>query len=827
MKFLVLLLLLVFLPLHLPIHQASGHVKQQIVVASFSTKQQVAQKVAFTEYQNSNATGVLCNGVYWDEALNATYSPSYCYGHDEAALDFFSTTPGSGSNAVFRIVLPNSTHKMPFGFLASTFWIGGVVYDPRALNSQALLEFQFYPSAPKLIGAGSGSQDCTSGGAKGRFEVIGSPETNLWFACAYIFELVNQGGNLIEDIPFHASLDVSGSSDSIMVMNSGDFLSVNLSGSAQSSAQGWRIDVTDFSTHQRGSLVLQNSTVAFPPYYDKALLSYHLAYAAAYLSAISFAFELGHSVQYLNSSYQLFTDCYTYNFSDGGYGGVPGDGKCYSYWPGAWAESGLPKIFLPVMGVPGNYSYPNEIGFSSSAGGEKEVVESGYCPSPSFSNTTNCIYPFYVYSARYHSFSMQSSIVSWDTFDYGNMNQFPVQIIPSGQYNLSVYKAPWGTLSVNLPYRLNYSMAIEFDNFVFSYSFNQRQIDVELPVGSYTVNITTNGCESFVKEVNITMDGNQSLSPSINCLPPVISAFEAKNFVTDMGLQTYLPFEVNVTRGVPPFNYSLFVDGKLLTSSISSMHYYISNFDTHTLSVGNHTYYVQVSDFLGRSVKSKNVELVVNPDPKLKLVSSTNQTDINLQLNLSVFVSQGSPPYTYSWHLNGESVSSAQSFVFHPTQRGSFRFVVRVTDSAGYVITRSINVTVNTDPIITSFITKPSSSSVFYTNNIIFASVNVTQGTTPYHYQWLLNGRVIANTSEPFYSFRLNQTGNYKISVNVLDSAGYTLESSPIEVSFRYNYFAILLVALPSLILLVFLLRYKRRPPPPPPDLPTSFQYAD
>lgn len=787
--------------------------------------------------QLSPRTYTDCAGIYWAQGLNAVYYPRYCYGHDEAGIDFISNAPGSGSNAIFDLVLPNSTPLVSQGQLYVTFWFGGIVYDPAAIDQQAFLEFQFYPVAPANTGNGSGAQDCSTKGESYAILNVGSV-SNEWFACAFIFAFESLPNGTIEELaPFAGALDLSGSSDSVMVMNSGDLISLQFSGVAQSATQGWQISVQDYSSGEAGSVTLVSGSQVFSPYYDTASFSNHAQLLGGYWTPISFAYEIGHSIlQYNPSTSSYVTDCSSYTFSDGGWGGYPGDGSCLSYWPGAWAQSGLPYLFLPVMGTQGNLGYPSQIAFTSSQGGAAELYN-GYCPGPSFSTSTNCMYPFYVYSAEYHSFSMQTSIVPFDTYDYGNVAQFPTsrhQIVVNingrtftgYQWNASVNPAPWGTVSFAFPYsQLNYSILLSFGSLGYNVTVPGTGGSVELPVGSYTVNVSTPGCASYVTTVSVGVGSLSSLSPTMNCPPPKLRSFVANNLTTDLGLSSHAGFTVSLSSGVPPFNYSVYVDGAQVSHTTSDAMRFSSNVSSLSLQVGHHSYLVQVTDELGRSVSSSSAGIAVNPDPTLAIYSARNETDAGVALSVQAQVSLGTPPYSYRWYVNGVAVGSAASYAFSEGSTGSYSVEVSITDAAGFATNRTVSVIVNTDPSVTGYSVKPSASLFLYVDNVVQAGVSVSGGTTPYTYEWLLNGEPVTNTTTPYFTYRLNHTGSYTVQVRVIDEAGYSLVSSPAPVTFSYNYPVIAgLVLVPVALIALLILSRKRataKPYPPPPPPPT------
>lgn len=54
----------------------------------------------------NNSSGLECDGVYWASWVWANYTPSWCYGHDEATVSYVSDAAGSGEDANFSFTLP-------------------------------------------------------------------------------------------------------------------------------------------------------------------------------------------------------------------------------------------------------------------------------------------------------------------------------------------------------------------------------------------------------------------------------------------------------------------------------------------------------------------------------------------------------------------------------------------------------------------------------------------------------------------------------------------------------------------------------------------------
>jgi hypothetical protein len=367
--------------------------------------------------------------MYWASWVWTTYSPSWCYGEDEATMDFVSNAPGSGEDANFSFVLP-ADGTYPQADFYDTVWLGGAVYDAPSLDHQAFLEFQFYPAPPADTGTGSGTEDCQSGGV---FYPVFSAGSNEWFACAVVWQVTSS-----ENAAFSGPLDVQGTT-SILVLHSNDQIYVNETGVAQSTTLPWQLAVTDATTHTSGSISLQNGSVILSPYYSTAAIGNVLRWGADTPGAIAIAYEDGHSLNPAIPEGGHYNGCY------------PGDGACDSYWPGRWADSGQMQMSLPILGAPGHQTYPSEIGFGSPVEGEDWINgtsairnDSSSCRAPSWSTSTNCLYPWYTYRSQYYSFDFGANNQTNDTHAYGSLYQFPAEVPPNA---VAFHPAPWGVLN--------------------------------------------------------------------------------------------------------------------------------------------------------------------------------------------------------------------------------------------------------------------------------------------------------------------------------------------------------------------------------------------
>jgi hypothetical protein len=134
-------------------------------------------------------------------------------------------------------------------------------------------------------------------------------------------------------------------------------------------------------------------------------------------------------------------------------------------------------------------------------------------------------------------------------------------------------------------------------------------------------------------------------------------------------------------------------------------------------------------------------------------------------------VTGGTSPYTYQWYLNGASVSGAtkHAWTFTPTSAGFYTVYVKVTDSAGmHATSNTATVTVNRRLSVSI---SPSSVDMRVGESKLFTST-VSGGTSPYSYQWYLNGILVSGATSSKWTFTPTSAGFYTVYVKVTDSLG-------------------------------------------------------
>ncbi len=510
---------------------------------------------------NPTTSTLGCDGMFWASTIWARYSPSYCYGHDEPTISYVSTAPGSGENASWQITLPaDGTYAQ--GDFYATIWFGGTVYDTASTagSDQGFLEFQFYPAPPTYTGSGSGAQDCApNGGFNANFQA----GANKWFACAIVWQLQGSSLSPTEDAAFAGPLNAAGSSGAILEMSSNDHLYVNFSGVAQQTA--WTLSVKDMTSGQSGTVVLQNGSLVLSPYYSTAAAGNTMSWGASAPGAIAWAYEIGHALD--PNIPQPSGQC------------SPGDGACDSYWPGRWAQSGQMDLSLPILGSGSSATYPTQLGFSSSQGGEAEVNASS-CGAPSTSTSTNCMYPWYMYRGGSYGFTFGTTDVANTTHDYGNEYQFPGT--SSTHHTVT---APWGTVSLSVSpstATVDFNRRGQTDPVTLSSgSFSGQYTE-----GPYWLNVSASGCTSSSQFVYVHTGASLNLPVTLSCGSSSPLTASASASPTSGTAPLAVSFTGSASGGTSPYSYSwAFGDGSTSTAQNPSHTYSSAGTYTATLTV--------------------------------------------------------------------------------------------------------------------------------------------------------------------------------------------------------------------------------------------------
>jgi peptidoglycan/xylan/chitin deacetylase (PgdA/CDA1 family) len=140
-------------------------------------------------------------------------------------------------------------------------------------------------------------------------------------------------------------------------------------------------------------------------------------------------------------------------------------------------------------------------------------------------------------------------------------------------------------------------------------------------------------------------------------------------------------------------------------------------------------------------------------------------------------VSDGNPPFSYQWVLDGAAISGATSptWTFTPTTTGTFNIYLNVTDTLNNKVKSNIaEASVSSPPSVTI---SPVDVDMIVGSSQQFTS-SVTGGFLPCSYQWYVNGTVVLGAASADWTFTPAATGTYKVSVAVNDGVGTAQSNS-------------------------------------------------
>jgi outer membrane protein assembly factor BamB len=288
-------------------------------------------------------------------------------------------------------------------------------------------------------------------------------------------------------------------------------------------------------------------------------------------------------------------------------------------------------------------------------------------------------------------------------------------------------------------------------------------------VGSYTVYVNVTDALSHVATSG-TVPVTVNLQLSLSVLPA--------SATLDVG-QSQL-FTSTVSGGTPPRSYQWYLNNAAVSGAASG------NWTFTPASAGSYTVHLNVTDLADAVATSGTVPVTVNGPLSVSVAPSSVTMDVGqLQLFTSV-VSGGTSPFTYQWYANGVAVSGATNatLAYTPSSSGSHNIYVNVTDNVRFKAKSNIaNVAVN--PALSASVS-PSAIVMNVNESQLFTS-SVTGGTSPYTYQWYLNGISVSGATNTTWNFTLASAGTYTVYVEVNDSAGAQATSNTAAINLQLS----------------------------------------
>jgi hypothetical protein len=224
-------------------------------------------------------------------------------------------------------------------------------------------------------------------------------------------------------------------------------------------------------------------------------------------------------------------------------------------------------------------------------------------------------------------------------------------------------------------------------------------------------------------------------------------------------------FTSNPANGTSPYSYQWYLNGAPVSGATNQTWTFTPN------STGPYQIYLVITDNVSSGATSNTANLNVNQAPTVSITPTSALIDADQSQLFNSTVLGGTSPFTYQWYLDGSPVSDATSatWTFSPSSSGSYTVYLTVTDNVGISVSSS-NSTLNANPELTAAIS-PTSAAIILGQSQNF-TCSASGGTSPFTYQWYLNGTSVSGATNPTWTFTPTIAGSYTVYVNVTDSLG-------------------------------------------------------
>ena len=283
--------------------------------------------------------------------------------------------------------------------------------------------------------------------------------------------------------------------------------------------------------------------------------------------------------------------------------------------------------------------------------------------------------------------------------------------------------------------------------------------------GSYSCVVTNVGGTATSSAATLTVTA-AAVAPTITTQPTSQTVTAGNN----------ASFTV-VASGTAPLSYRWRLNGANISGATNAT----LTLTSVTVGQSGGSYSCVVSNIAG-SATSSAATLTVNaatiaPTITLQPVSRTVTAGTNVSFTV---VATGTTPLSYQWRLNGANISGATSATLTLTSvttgQSGGSYSCFVSNVAGTATSSAAALTVNAAPIAPTITTQPVSRTVTAGTNVSFTVA--ASGTSPFSYQWRLNGVSLSGATSAtltLSSVTTGQSGNYSC---VVTNAGGSATSS-------------------------------------------------
>jgi len=269
--------------------------------------------------------------------------------------------------------------------------------------------------------------------------------------------------------------------------------------------------------------------------------------------------------------------------------------------------------------------------------------------------------------------------------------------------------------------------------------------------GNYTVYLVIKDTAGSLGESNrASVDVNTKPTVTISPSPVTMDVGQSQAFTS------------NVSGGTSPYSYQWYLDNSPISGATSASWTYTPS------SPGSHTVYLKITDAVNATAISNTVPVTVNGPLSVTILPTSVTLDVGQSKLFNSTVSGGTSPFTYQWYSNGSPTGTGATWTFTPSSAGSYSIYVNVTDAVG-AVAKSNTAIVTVNPALSVTIS-PVSVIMDVGQSKTFAAT-VSGGTSPFYYQWYLNGTSISGATGSTSTFTPSSIGTYTIYVKVTDSA--------------------------------------------------------
>lgn len=166
--------------------------------------------------------------------------------------------------------------------------------------------------------------------------------------------------------------------------------------------------------------------------------------------------------------------------------------------------------------------------------------------------------------------------------------------------------------------------------------------------------------------------------------------------------------------------------------------------------------------------------------PAITISPSSITIDVEQSETFTSNVTNGTSPYSYQWYVNGSTIIGAinSDYTFASVSRGHYSFYLNVTDKNNATsLSNAVVALVNNAPAVTI---SPSSATLDLGQSETFTS-SVSNGTSPYAYQWYLNSAPVSSATNSSWTFMPTSSGSYTVYLAITDKVGGQATSSKVN----------------------------------------------